>query len=330
VSKNVQETPGTSTRHTSGDATDTAAQHPGFGPHASVRLWWKATRPRTLSASIAPLLVGTAAVLPQAFSPMRFVLALAGSIAIQAGTNMLNEHFDHTQGLDQSRERRSDMVVQTGQLPHGALFRGGLVAMAIGALCGLVLVLLTGPVLLLVGLLSLLAGYAYTARPIALGYRALGEVTVFLFMGPVIVAGAAYVQSVNWSTEAFLLSIPVGMLVTAILHVNNIRDMADDLAHGKRTLANLFGRRIATVEYRLLVLGSYGVLIAVVLAGVVPWPALLALATLPAALRLAVQVREEHGVGALDRLMIRTARLHLRFSGLLALGLVLDALRQRL
>jgi 1,4-dihydroxy-2-naphthoate polyprenyltransferase len=293
-------------------------------PSARWRLWWKATRPRTLSASVAPVLVGTAAVLPDAFSPLRFLLALLGASAIQAGTNMLNEHFDHIQGLDLTRERRADMVVQTGQLGHGALFRGGIVAMLLGAACGLVLVALTGPVLLVVGALSVLAGYAYTARPFALGYRALGEVTVFLFMGPVIVVGAAYVQIERWSTEAFLLSIPVGMLVTAILHVNNIRDMTDDRANGKRTLANLLGRRAATIEYLVLTFGGYVLLVAFVLIGAVAWPALLAFVTLPAAGRLSSLVREGSGVGALDRLMVSTAKLHLRFSALVAAGLLLE------
>ncbi|MGD9894532.1 MAG: 1,4-dihydroxy-2-naphthoate octaprenyltransferase [Dehalococcoidia bacterium] len=281
-------------------------------------------RPRTLSASVAPVLVGTAAVLPDAFDPFRLLLALAGSMAIQAGTNMLNEHFDHVQGLDLTRERRADMVVQTGQLGHGALLRGGVAAMAAGAVCGLLLVAMTGPVLLVVGALSVLAGVAYTAKPIALGYRALGEVTVFIFMGPVIVLGAAFVQVERWSTEALLLSVPVGMLVTAILHVNNIRDMADDRANGKRTLANLLGRSAATAEYRLLTLGSYVVLAAISLTGAVPWPALLALLTLPIAVRLAGMVREGSGVGALDRVMVTTAKLHLRFSTLVALGLALN------
>jgi 1,4-dihydroxy-2-naphthoate octaprenyltransferase len=212
-------------------STEARTPHPASRtPHS---LWWKAARPRTLSASVAPVLAGTAAALPT-FGLIRFLLALAGSVAIQAGTNMLNEHFDHVQGLDLTRERRADMVVQTGQLPHGALLRGGIAAMAIGVLCGLALVALTGPVLLLVGVLSVLAGWAYTARPLALGYRALGEVTVFVFMGPVIVIGAAFVQTEGWSRTAVLLSIPVGMLVTAILHVNNIRDMADDLANGRQ------------------------------------------------------------------------------------------------
>ena len=303
--------------------------HPtSFRLHPSV--WWKATRPRTLSASVAPVLVGTAAALPEAFSLPRFLLALLGSVAIQAGTNMLNEHFDHVQGLDLTRQRRADMVVQTGELAHGALFRGGVVAMALGALCGLALVALTGPWLLLVGVLSVLAGYAYTARPFALGYRALGEVTVFLFMGPVIVGGAAYVQTERWPGEALLLSIPAGMLVTAILHVNNVRDMADDLANGKRTLANLLGRRAATAEYWLLMPGSYVVLALLVLGGVARLPALLTLVTLPAAVRSAIDIRASSGVGTLDQLLVRTARLHLRFCALLALGLALAVLVDRL
>ena len=300
-------------------------------PHPSaLRRWWKATRPRTLSASVAPVLVGTAAALPEAFSPPRFLLALAGSVAIQAGTNMLNEHFDHVQGLDLTRERRRDMTVQTGELAHAALFRGGMVAMALGAACGLVLVALTGPVLLLVGVLSVLAGYAYTARPLALGYRALGELTVFVFMGPVMVAGSAYVQTEAWPGRALLLSLPMGLLVTAILHVNNIRDMADDLANGKRTLANLLGRRVATYEFWLLVLLPYALLPAFVLMGEVAWPSLLAMATLPAAVKLAGQVREGSGVGTLDRLLVGTAKLHLRFGVLLAIGLTVHALVGRL
>jgi 1,4-dihydroxy-2-naphthoate octaprenyltransferase len=270
------------------------------------------------------VLVGTAAVLPDAFFPARFLLALTGSMAIQAGTNMLNEHFDHVQGLDLTRERRADMVVQTGHLDHRALFRGGVAAMLIGAICGLVLVAMTGPVLLIVGILSVLAGFAYTAKPLALGYRALGEVTVFLFMGPVIVMGAAFVQVERWSETALLLSVPIGMLVTAILHVNNVRDMADDLANGKRTLANLLGRSAATVEYRLLTLGSYVVLAVVSIAGEVPWTVLVALVTLPVAVRLAAMVGEDSGVGALDRVMVRTAKLHLRFSLHVTLGLLLD------
>jgi len=295
----------------------------------SLRTWYRATRPRTLSASVAPVLVGTALTLTDGFRPDRFLLALLGALAIQAGTNMLNEHFDHVQGLDLSRPRRADMVVQSGELAHGALFRGGVAAMALGALCGLALVAQTGPALLVVGVLSVLAGYAYTARPFALGYRALGEVTVFIFMGPVIVMGAAFVQTEHWTWDAFLISLPVGMIVTAILHVNNVRDMADDRAHGKRTLANLLGRRAAGYEYLLLVPGAYAVLTILVLAGVVPVPALLALVTLPIALRLARQLSATEGVYNLDRVMVGTAKLHLRFSLLLAVGLLAWALWER-
>lgn len=308
--------------------TGHALQPSAFRLHPS--LWWKATRPRTLSASVAPVLVGTAAALPEAFSLARFLLALLGSVAIQAGTNMLNEHFDHVQGLDLTRERRADMVVQRGELPHGALFRGGVAAMLFGSLCGLVLVAQTGPGLLLLGVLSVLAGYAYTARPFALGYRALGEVIVFTFMGPVIVLGAYYVQTETWSGRALLLSVPIGLLVAAILHVNNIRDMADDLANGKRTLANLLGRRVAGYEYLALTLGSYLVLGGLVLAGVAPWPVLAALVTLPAALRLARNVGVAGGVLRLDRLMVGTFRLHLGFGLLVALGLIMDAARTQL
>lgn len=289
------------------------------------RAWYRALRPRTLSASVSPVLVGSALALGHSFSVMRFVLALAGSVAIQAGTNMLNEHFDHVQGLDLTRPRRADQVVQTGVLSYRALLWGGVAAMGVGSLCGLALVALTGPVLLVIGMLSVLAGYAYTARPLALGYRALGEVTVFVFMGCVIVMSAYYVHTEEWTRQAFLISLPMGQLVAAILHVNNVRDMAYDRANGKRTLANLCGRRAAGWEYALLVPGACLALAALIIARVLPWTAALALLTLPHAVRLTRVIMQTEGVFPLDRVMIGTAKLHLRFGLLLAAGLAIDA-----
>lgn len=301
---------------------------PSFTPRLSIiRRWYRATRPRTLSASATPVLVGSALALGEGFSFARFALALVGSMAIQAGTNMFNEHYDHVQGLDQTRPRRPDMVVQTGVLAPGALFRGGVVAMLIGAVCGLALVWLTSPALLPVGALSMLAGYAYTARPLALGYRALGEVTVFVFMGLVMVMGAYYVQVERLTWQAFLLAVPIGFLVTAILHVNNVRDMEYDRANGKRTLANLLGRQAAGYEYLFLTPGSYLVLGALILGGLLPVTCLLAFVTLPAAIRLTRAVMGSSGVMPLDRVMVGTARLHLRFGVLVALGLALEAAR---
>lgn len=296
------------------------------------RSWYRAMRPRTLSAAVSPVLVGSALVLALGdhFSVIRFLLALAGSVAIQAATNMLNEYFDHKQGLDLGRFQRPDMVVQTGEISHDLMLRGGVATMAFGAACGLVLVWLTGPSLLLVGILSVLAGWAYTARPLALGYRALGEVTVFIFMGPVIVMGAYFVHTGAWSTDAFLLSIPMGLLVAAILHVNNVRDMKDDVAHGKRTLANLFGRRVAGYEYAFLTLGGYAILAVLMALGRVPWPALLVVLSLPGALKLARALAGDGQIMRLDRVMVGTAKLHLRFGVLLAIGLVVEAVRVRL
>ena len=293
-----------------------------------VHTWYRATRPRTLSASVVPMLAGTALTLHAHFHVFRFVLALLGAVAIQAASNMLNEHYDHVQGLDLTRVRRQDMVVQTGEVGHRTLLWGGIAMMAAGSGCGLVLVFLTGPSLLVLGLLSVLAAYAYTARPIALGYRALGEATVFIFMGPAIVMGAYFVQTGVWSGRAFLLSVPIGMVVTAILHVNNVRDMGDDRANGKRTLANLLGRRIAGYEYVLLTVGSYPVLAALIVTRVLPWPCLIALISLPVALRLSRLLTRESAVLALDRVMVGTARLNLRFGLLITLGLIADAVRQ--
>ncbi len=309
----------------------TAAAGTSTGASGRMRAWYRAARPRTLSAAMSPVLAGSmlAPAVTGDFYPLRFLLALAGSVAIQAATNMLNEYFDHVQGLDNSRPQRADQVVKTGVLQPRALLRGGMLTMLFGALCGLALVAQTELVLLVIGVLSVLAGYFYTAKPLALGYRALGEVTVFIFMGPVIVMGSAFVHTLDWTLGALLLSVPLGLLVTAILHVNNVRDMEFDRAHGKRTLANLLGRRVAAIEYVLLILAGYPVLVAGVLLGDIPAAALLALVTLPSAAKLArdFNTTATAGVFPLDGFMIRTAKLHRNFGYLAAAALLVEAMR---
>jgi 1,4-dihydroxy-2-naphthoate octaprenyltransferase len=286
-----------------------------------VRLWVRATRPFSFTASVIPVLVGSLLAFQQQVHPLRFVLALAGAVAIHAGTNLVNDYYDHVKGADGPHSLGPSGVIQRGLLSPRAVLIGGMVCFAAGAAVGLVLVAMTGVALLWLGAASILAGFLYTGGPAALAYVGLGEVTVFFFMGPVIVLGAYYVQVTHWSLTAFLVSLPVAFLVAGILHANNMRDIEDDRRTGKRTVATVIGRRWANYEYYALIGAAYVVLVALVATRELPWEALAALASLPMAVQVVRLAARTTNPRALNRVLAGTAILHMRFGLLLALGL---------
>jgi 1,4-dihydroxy-2-naphthoate polyprenyltransferase len=217
-------------------------------------------------------------------------------------------------------------LIQRGKLSPRTVLLMGIGWFAAGSVAGLILVGLTGPELLLLGLASIAAGFFYTAAPVALAYIGLGELTVFLFMGPTIVLGAYYVQTERWSWTPVLVSLPIAFLVTAILHANNLRDIENDREHAKRTVATLIGRRAATVEFALLIGAAYVALLVVVLIGAASWPALLAGVTLPAAIGLVRLAQRTEKPKALNLVLLKTAMLHMRFGFFLAIGLAIGLL----
>jgi len=173
------------------------------------------------------------------------------------------------------------------------------------------------------GLASVAAGYFYTASPFSLAYRGLGEVVVFVFMGPVIVMGAYYVQTEAWAWEPFIASLPVGLLVAAILHANNVRDIENDRRNNKWTLAALAGRPLADYEFVALMLTAYAVVVAMALAGAAPWPVLITLVSLPIAVRIVRLESQTQSARGLNAVLAQTAGLHMLFGILLALGFAL-------
>lgn len=290
-----------------------------------LRIWFIAVRPVSLTAALIPVLVGTAAVADEAFRPGLFVLALAGSFAFQAGTNLVNDYFDHVQGVDTAISLGPSGVIQQGLLTPTAVLAGGVACFALGGALGVAITALVGWPVLVLGIASLVAGYAYTAPPLKLAYRGLGEATVFVFMGPVIVMGAAYVQIEAWTWEAFLASLPVALLVAAILHANNLRDIETDRGQGKVTLAALLGRPGADFELAALVLGAYAVAIALAASGAAPLTTLVMFVTLPMALRLLATLRRSNDPRSLNLVLAGTAGLHLLFGLFWALGYALEA-----
>ncbi|MGB9381739.1 1,4-dihydroxy-2-naphthoate octaprenyltransferase, partial [Candidatus Binatus sp.] len=263
---------------------DAIARSGGARPGA-VGIWIQAIRAPSLSAAAIPVLLGVAVAARAGFFSLgRMLLALVGAMAIQAGTNLINDYYDFRSGADSEQSLGPSMVIQRGLLSADQVWRGGIAAFALGALMGLVLVYLCGWPILAIGIPSVAAGYFYTASPVSLAYVALGELTVFIFMGPAIVVGSYFVMALHFSSSVIWASIPLGFLVAGILHANNIRDIESDARHGKRTLATMLGRAGANYELIALDVAAYAVTIVAIVVHAMPWIALAVFITIPRAL----------------------------------------------
>lgn len=258
------------------------------------------------------------------FSLGRMLLALVGAMAIQAGTNLINDYYDFRSGADSEQSLGPSMVIQRGLLSAEQVWRGGIAAFAIGAMMGLVLVYLCGWPILAIGIPSVAAGYFYTASPVSLAYLALGELTVFIFMGPAIVMGAYFVMALNFSWSALWASIPLGFLVAGILHANNIRDIESDTRHGKRTLATILGRAGANYELITLDVAAYAATIIAVILHALPWIALAVFITIPRVLDQIRIMTRENEPKKLNLGLFRSIQLHMEF-GLLMIAAFLVA-----
>jgi 1,4-dihydroxy-2-naphthoate octaprenyltransferase len=307
---------------------DAEAVSQGDGTHpGAFAIWFQAIRPMSLTAAAVPVMLGMAvAVRAGYFSLGRLVLALVGAMAIQAGTNLINDYYDYLSGADTAESLGPSLVIQRGLLDPLQVWWGGIAAFALGSIAGLVLVFLCGWPILLIGLLSVAAGYFYTASPVALGYAGLGELTVFIFMGPAIVIGTYYVMALSFSWAALWASIPLGFLVAAILHTNNIRDIDSDPLHGKRTLASALGRSGATAELVALDAAAYVTTLAAVAMRVLPWTMLLVLLALPRTFAEIASVRRETNPKRLNLALFRSIQVHLEFGILSILAFLAAAL----
>src|SRR3954453_23730936 len=241
-----------------------------------------AARPRTLPAAAAPVLVGTAlAATLGTFKALTFVATLLGAMFIQIGTNLSNDYSDARRGADTEDRLGPVRVTAGGLMPPRTGLVGTYVAFAIAVGAGAYLIAIAGWQLLVVGAASILAGVLYTGGPRPYGYEGLGELFVFLFFGVVAVVGSYYVQTEHLHWTAFALSVPVGLLVSAILVANNIRDIETDRRAGKRTLAVRLGRERTRVLFAAMVGAAFVAPVVVWLAGGLSAWLLLTLAALP-------------------------------------------------
>jgi 1,4-dihydroxy-2-naphthoate octaprenyltransferase len=253
---------------------------------------------------------------------VRFLLALAGSVLILAGTNLATDFFDFVDGVQPGASFGAS--IQSGLLTPKEVHVAAIGAFGLGAACGLVLVMLAGWPVLAAGIASVLAGYFYTGSPIRYGRRGLGEIGVGFFMGPVIVMGAFFVQIEELTWAAFYASLPVGILVANILHANNLRDIENDRSRGKVTISTIVGRPVADYVLWALVVGAFASVAVCVALDELSAYALLVLGAIPAAVMTVQMLREREAV-RLNLLVRNSARLHMHFGALLALGLLIEA-----
>ncbi len=293
-----------------------------------LRLWWQAARPATLPAALSPVVVGTAAGLAGpggegGLRPLPFLAALLGSVLIQVGTNFANDYSDFHRGADTHERLGPTRVTQAGLLTPVQVARAIAVTFTFAVLIGAYLVWVGGWPIVAIGIASILCALAYTGGPWPYGYHGLGDVFVFIFFGMVAVGGSAYLQTDGLSTLALIAAVPVGLLITNILVVNNLRDLPTDRAAGKRTLAVRIGDRATRWQYALFVALAYAVPVVLLATGVMGAWVLLPLLTLPLAVGAVRTIAGGMAGRELNPMLARSGKLQLFYGVLFAAGLML-------
>jgi len=280
-------------------------------------IWFEGSRPKTIPAAIVPVIVGTASV-ETGLTLHRFVLALVVSIALQVGVNYANDYSDGIRGTDQDRigPRR---LVGSGIINANQVKLAAGISFLIAAIAGLVLAIMTSLWLILIGCVAILAAWFYTGGSRPYGYSGYGEVSVFVFFGLVATVGSSYVQSQTIESISILCSVPVGLLASALLVVNNFRDIETDSETGKQTFAVRLGKAKTKMFFAFLLLASLGmyVLIAVFYTYLV----LITLVVIPLIIKLIYDIFSKENAQDLINLLENTAKLHLLAGILLSIGL---------
>lgn len=299
---------------------DSAAARTVSGPV----VWLQAARPKTLWAAVAPVFLGTAvAVEAGGFHAPAAFCALVAAVLIQVGTNYSNDYHDFAKGADTEHRKGPTRVTQAGLVRPEAVRRATIIAFGLAFLAGLYLIARGGWPILLIGLLSILFGVLYTAGRYSLSYLGLADLFVFVFFGPVAVAGTYYVQALEVSPLLLLIGMGPGFLSTAILLVNNIRDVEEDRVAGKKTLVVRWGRKAGVALFWACITGAA----VVVLLSTIPftnhWLALTALLVLPMGIGHARKLESAEDPRELNPLLGATSRLLLLYCVLFGVGWLL-------
>jgi len=302
---------------------------------ASLKLWLKAIRVPFSTATIIPVTLGSLLAWydNNNFIWPKFILTLLGALFVHFGTNLANDYFDHLAGCDAANKNPTPFsggsrVIQEGLIRPKRILSASLISFSLGAIIGLYLNYLSGRnVILVLGMIGIFLGIFYTAKPFRIGYGSLGELAVGIGFGPLMVLGAYYVQAQELSFRAFLISIPVGILIALVLFINEFPDYDADKSVGKKTLVVILGKRNALNLYHILLASVYLIIISLVGFKVLPILCLSVVLTLPLALRAFVVSRKNfERVYELLPVNAATIGLHAMIGLLLCLGFLLTKL----
>ncbi|MEN8194265.1 MAG: 1,4-dihydroxy-2-naphthoate polyprenyltransferase [Bacteroidota bacterium] len=290
---------------------------------AKLKSWVLASRPKTLPAAVSPILIGSSvAYYDNKFNFIAAFIALICSLLIQIGTNFVNDLYDHLKGSDGEGRVGPTRALATDLISVSEMKVGIYLTFGTTFLLGLYLVYLAGWPILIVGILSIASGYAYTAGPYPLAYNGLGDIFVFIFFGVVATVGTYYVQALQLSELIFISSIPAGALITNILVVNNYRDVEEDKRNNKNTLAVIFGKRFSKIQYLVGLIVAYLIPVIIYFVHDVSFVILLPIITLPLGLKLFKTLSVLKGQ-ELNKTLELTAKLSVIFSILFSLGFLL-------
>jgi 1,4-dihydroxy-2-naphthoate polyprenyltransferase len=288
--------------------------------------WFRLARPFSLTAAAVPVFFGTALAFKDgSFTPGPFLAMLFGSLLIQAATNMFNEFYDARRGLDVTGTVGIAGSIVSGRMTAGRVLAGALSCYTLALFLGIYLIAVGGWPVLVLGCLSALGGYLYSAGPRPIAYTPASEAAVFVFMGVLIVVIAYAVQARSFPAYVAFAALPIGGPVAAILLANNIRDQISDRRGGRRTLPVVFGREVAILIYRALLLEAYVAVVVLMAFGIVPPECALIFPSIFAAFRLWRDVASYSTPRRLDPVVKRTAGLHLVFGLLYTLGVLIGA-----
>ncbi|NMM63321.1 1,4-dihydroxy-2-naphthoate octaprenyltransferase [Clostridium sp. P21] len=293
------------------------------------KIWLRAARPFSLTASIIPVTIGAIfAGKESKFQFTYYLISLLAAVLLQASVNMLNDYDDFTNKVDTKESGSSSGVIFENLLTPGDLSKGGRLILASGCMLGLFLAFKKGDFILLLGTIGALSGYFYTGKPLMLKYRGLGAPLVFIIFGPLMVLGGYFVQLQRISASVLLLSIPIGLLTTAILHANDIRDIYNDKKAGIKTISIIIGRTNSCYIYYGLISFSYIVVLGIAYCKVIPIGSSLCLITLPAALKNMNKLHMSNGsTSELATLDQETAKLQGQFGVILIISILSSYIR---
>lgn len=294
----------------------------------TVGLYLQAMRVKSLwISSICVLTGGAVALWHGNVSLVGLFLAWLGAVSVQAGTNLTNVFYNYKAGSAREPAAGFDpegsaAPVRTGKLASANVERAAMACFAVGVLAGIALTAMFGWRILAMGVPGLLAGYFYAAPPVRLAYLGLGVITVFVFMGPVMVIGTYWVESGSVSWSAALASLAVGLMAAGIMHINDVRDFDSDRAHGKRTLSITVGRNGASALSIGMNVLAYLAVVGGVATRLLPWPVLATLVTIPVAVQQGRLVVRERSPSVLNGAWFMGVKLHTQFGVLLIAGLL--------